>query len=91
MWGSIHAFSRPMGPLSEGTRNPLAWVLRSPQVQGGLVPSVHTTVVRLSGGTTTVVCDAGGAGLLLLMQPDSAGTMMNNAATNFIMNPPSEN
>jgi hypothetical protein len=50
------------------------------QLQGGRVPSWHTTVVLLFAGTTTVlpllggtttVVFAGGDGLLLLIQPDN--------------------
>jgi len=40
-------------------------------LQGGRVPSWHTTVVEEFGGTTTVVL-AGGGGLLLLMHPDNS-------------------
>jgi hypothetical protein len=40
-------------------------------LQGGRVPSWHTTVVEEFGGTTTVVL-AGGGGLLLLMHPDKS-------------------
>jgi hypothetical protein len=51
------------------------------QLQGGLVPSWHTTVVLLFAGTitvlpllggTTTVVFAGGGGLLLLIQPDNS-------------------
>jgi hypothetical protein len=48
-------------------------------LQGGLVPSWHTTVVELFGGTTTVVF-AGGGGFELLMQPLSKPAAMSAAA-----------
>jgi hypothetical protein len=41
------------------------------QLQGGFVPSWHTTTVEPPGGTTTVVF-AGGGGFELLMQPLSS-------------------
>jgi hypothetical protein len=52
----------------------------SSQLQGGWVPSWHTTVVPFCG-TTTVVFFAGGGGLLLLTQP-----AMKQAATNALAN-----
>jgi hypothetical protein len=59
-------------------------------LQGGLVPSWHTTVVELLGGTTTVVF-AGGGGFELLMQPPrnpaatSAATAMTGLTDTFIV------
>jgi hypothetical protein len=40
-------------------------------LQGGCVPSEHTTVEPPLGGTTTVVFFSGGGALLLLIQPDN--------------------
>jgi hypothetical protein len=53
-------------------------------LQGGLVPSWHTTVVVEFGGTTTVVL-AGGLGLLLLMQPHSIAEAITSADRIFIV------
>jgi Protein of unknown function (DUF2459) len=64
-------------------------VRRLAQLQGGLVPSWHTTVVESPGGTTTVVL-AGAGGLELLMQPlsnpaaTSAAAAMSGVADTFI-------
>jgi hypothetical protein len=55
-------------------------------LQGGFVPSWHTTVVlELSSGTTTVVVCEGAGGLLLLMHPVRTGIRINTLAKTFIM------
>jgi hypothetical protein len=53
--------------------------------QGGRLPSWHTTVVPLPGGTTTVVFFAGSGGLLLLMQPASTQAARTIADMTFIV------
>ena len=66
----------PDGPIWPG------WA----QLQGGRLPSWHTTVVAEPGGTTTVVF-AGGLGLPLLMQPHSIAEATTSADRIFIVPP----
>jgi hypothetical protein len=58
-------------------------VRRTPQLQGGLVPSWQTTVVPGDAGTTTVVF-SGGGGLLLLMQPLNRPIRLKDTISAFI-------